>query len=216
MLTYAPVKRAIDIFGSAFGLILLSPLLLVTALLIRITIGKPILFKQVRPGLSERPFIIYKYRTMTNKKTADGSLLPDKERLPKLGVILRKSSIDELPELWNVLKGDMSLVGPRPLLMQYLMLYNERQRRRHEVRPGITGWAQVNGRNTASWEQKFENDLWYIDNQSFWLDVRILVRTIVKVFIREGISAPGEATMTTFDGSSTEGMGNNKHLHNHP
>ena len=203
-MSYAPVKRAMDILGGALGLLILSPLLLLVAVLIRLTMGKPVIFRQVRPGLYEKPFTIYKFRTMTEKRAPDGSQLPDKELLTKLGAFLRKSSIDELPELWNVLRGDMSLVGPRPLMMQYLPLYNDFQKRRHDVKPGITGWAQVNGRNAASWEQKFEYDVWYVDNQSFGVDVRVLLKTVVKVLRRDGINAPGEATMPAFDGSSPE------------
>ena len=198
---YPTIKRILDIAASVAGLLIFSPMLLILALLIRITMGSPILFKQVRPGLYDKPFLIYKFRTMLDREDQFGHPLPDFQRLTSFGKFLRKTSLDELPELWNVLKGDMSLVGPRPLLTQYLPLYNDFQKKRHDVKPGITGWAQVNGRNAITWDQKFEYDVWYIDNQSFLLDVRILVKTLVKVFIREGISAPGEATMKAFDGS---------------
>ena len=168
-------------------------------ILVRMKIGSPVLFKQVRPGLHGRPFTIYKFRTMTDERDKDGNLLPDGERLTRLGKFLRKASIDELPELFNVIKGEMSTVGPRPLLMQYLDRYTPEQARRHEVKPGITGWAQVNGRNAISWEDKFKLDVWYVDNQSLWLDIKIILMTLVKVFKREGISANGEATMQEFD-----------------
>ena len=163
--------------------------------------GSPVLFKQVRPGLRGRPFMMYKFRTMTDERDIQGRLLPDEQRLTKLGRFLRSTSLDELPELFNVLKGDMSLVGPRPLLMEYLPLYTPEQARRHEVRPGITGWAQVNGRNAISWEEKFRYDVWYVDNWSFWLDIKILWMTIVSVLKREGISAQGHVTMPPFTGS---------------
>ena len=165
--------------------------------------GSPVVFKQQRPGLEAKPFYIYKFRTMNNKKNGRGELLSDIERLTNFGRWLRATSLDELPSLWNVLKGEMSLVGPRPLLMEYLPLYNSEQARRHEVRPGVTGWAQVNGRNAISWEGKFKLDVWYVDHQSFCLDIKIILLTIKKVFIRDGISAEGEATMPKFTGSST-------------
>ena len=169
--------------------------------LIRIKLGSPVFFRQLRPGMNGKPFEMVKFRTMTDERGADGELLPDAVRLTPFGRFLRASSLDELPELWNVLKGDMSLVGPRPLLMEYLPLYSPEQARRHEVRPGVTGWAQVNGRNALSWEDKFRLDLWYVNNQSLSLDIRILWLTIRKVLVREGISAAGEATMSKFTGS---------------
>jgi sugar transferase EpsL len=197
---YLVVKRSVDVVGAGLGLVLLSPVLLVVAILIRIQMGSPIIFKQIRPGLNGKPFYMYKFRTMTNEKDEQGNPLSDEQRLTRLGRFLRSTSLDELPELFNVLKGDMSLVGPRPLLMQYLARYTPEQARRHEVKPGITGWAQINGRNAISWEEKFDLDVWYVDNRSFWLDMRILAITVVKVFKREGISAAGEATMPEFMG----------------
>lgn len=178
----------------------LSPVLGILTVVVRAKLGSPVLFRQERPGLGGRPFTILKFRTMTNEYGADGELLPDAERLTSLGRFLRSTSLDELPELWNVLRGDMSLVGPRPLLMQYLPLYTRDQARRHEVRPGITGWAQVNGRNAVSWEEKFEMDVWYVDNQSFCLDIKILLHTVRKVITREGITTAGEATAPIFEG----------------
>lgn len=198
---YPAMKRGLDIAGAGLGLIVLSPLLMVLAIMIRIKMGGPVLFRQMRPGLWGKPFYMYKFRTMTNEKNAAGELLPDEMRLTGLGRFLRSTSLDELPELFNVLKGDMSLVGPRPLLMQYLERYTPEQARRHEVKPGITGWAQINGRNAISWEEKFALDVWYVDNWSLWLDIRIIAITIGKVFRREGISARGEATMPEFRGS---------------
>lgn len=195
------IKRAVDIFGAGLGLVVLSPLLLYFAWRVRRELGSPVLFRQTRPGLHGKPFELVKFRTMTDARGADGELLPDAERLTPFGRWLRSTSLDELPELWNVLKGDMSLVGPRPLRMEYLPLYTPEQARRHEVRPGITGWAQVNGRNAVSWEERFERDVWYVDNQSLWLYLRILARTVRAVLIREGISAPGEATMPRFRGT---------------
>jgi len=196
------MKRLFDIVISALLLILLSPVFLVLSILVRLTLGPPVLFRQVRPGFRGRPFTMYKFRTMTNERDEQGRLLPDEQRLTRLGRFLRSTSLDELPELFNVLKGDMSLVGPRPLLMEYLPLYTAEQARRHEVRPGITGWAQVNGRNAISWEEKFKLDDWYVDNWSFWLDIRILLMTLWKVIIREGISQDGHATTEYFKGSS--------------
>ena len=195
------MKRLIDFLISTFALLLLSLPLFALAWLIRLKLGSPIFFMQVRPGRYGDPFRMVKFRTMTNTLGLDGKLLPDAERLTPLGRFLRASSIDELPELWNVLKGDMSLVGPRPLLMEYLPLYSPEQSRRHLMRPGITGWAQVNGRNTLSWEEKFKLDVWYVDNQNMLLDMKILLLTVRKVFVREGISAAGEATMSKFTGS---------------
>ena len=182
------------------GLVLSAPLLALLWALIRINLGRPVLFIQDRPGLNGGLFPLIKFRTMTQARDDQGQALPDSVRLTRLGTWLRATSLDELPELWNVLRGDMSLVGPRPLLVQYLPLYSTEQARRHNVRPGITGWAQINGRNALRWAEKFALDTWYVDNQSFWLDIRILVRTVVKVFAREGISADGEATMPPFMG----------------
>lgn len=196
------VKRFFDIVVSILALLVLSPVLAILAFQVRHKLGRPIVFRQTRPGLHERPFAILKFRTMTDDRDADGSLLPDSDRLPPFGRFLRSTSLDELPELWNVLKGDMSLVGPRPLLMEYLELYSDEQARRHEVRPGITGWAQVNGRNALTWEDKFSLDVWYVDNHSLWLDLKILILTIAKVFKREGVSQDGHATMERFQGSA--------------
>ena len=195
------MKRKLDFFGSLFGLIFLSPALLLVAGLIWRQMGVPVLFQQTRPGLHGKPFQMIKFRTMRNAVDAQGNVLPDAQRLTPLGRFLRSSSLDELPELWNVLKGEMSLVGPRPLLMEYLPLYSDEQARRHEVRPGITGWAQVNGRNAISWEEKFALDVWYIDNRSLWLDLKIIWLTILKVIKRDDISATGEATMSKFTGN---------------
>jgi lipopolysaccharide/colanic/teichoic acid biosynthesis glycosyltransferase len=195
------MKRIVDIIASLTGLVfLLIPILLI-ALSIRIKLGSPIIFKQSRPGLNGKLFEMYKFRTMTHDRDFAGTFLSDKQRLTSFGRFLRSTSLDELPELWNVLKGEMSLVGPRPLLTSYLALYSPRQGRRHEVRPGITGWAQVNGRNAISWEEKFEFDVWYVDNQSLWLDFKILLLTLKKVLVREGISSPGDATMPVFKGT---------------
>ena len=198
------MKRLADFVLALLGLIVLLPLILVLVFLIRLFLGAPVMFTQVRPGKFGKPFKMYKFRTMTSKKGSDGELLPDELRLTRLGQFLRASSLDELPEFWNVLKGDMSLVGPRPLLMEYLPLYSPEQARRHEVKPGITGWAQVNGRNAISWEEKFEMDVWYVDNCSFWLDIKILALTFLKVVRREGISSPGEATAAKFEGHKRE------------
>jgi sugar transferase EpsL len=194
-------KRILDLVAAVVGLSILSPLLLLIALLVRITHGVPVLFTQMRPGLSGEPFRMYKFRTMTNERAPDDSLRPDEQRMTKLGRLLRATSLDELPELVNVLKGDMSLVGPRPLLMEYLPLYSAEQARRHEVRPGITGWAQVNGRNGLAWEERFKLDIWYVDNSSLSLDLRILWMTLVKVLRREGISEQGRETMSRFTGN---------------
>jgi len=188
--------------GAGLALLLLSPLLLLIAILVRVKLGTPIIFRQVRPGRGDRLFTMIKFRTMTDASDESGKSLPDKERLTRFGRFLRAASLDELPELWNVLRGDMSLVGPRPLLVEYLPLYTPEQARRHEVRPGITGWAQVNGRNAISWEQKFRLDVWYVDHQSIWLDLKILLLTIKKVFVRDGISAEGAVTMPKFRGNS--------------
>ena len=194
-------KRIIDFLASLIGLILLSPIFIFVMIgLFFANQGKPFFF-QKRPGKNERIFKIVKFKTMNDKKDENGSLLADSERLTKIGSFVRKTSLDEIPQLINVLKGDMSLIGPRPLLIQYLPLYNEVQKRRHEVRPGITGWAQINGRNAISWQQKFEYDVWYVDNISLWLDIKILFLTIKKVFVREGISQDGQATTEVFKGN---------------
>jgi sugar transferase EpsL len=193
-------KRLFDILVSALVLLLLSPLLALLALLICLKLGSPILFRQQRPGLNGRPFTLVKFRTMADKRDAQDHLLPDAERLTNFGKFLRASSLDELPELWNVLKGEMSLVGPRPLLMQYLPLYTPEQARRHEVRPGITGWAQVNGRNALTWEEKFALDVWYVDHYTFWLDLKIIFLTMWKIGKREDINQPGQVTMNPFEG----------------
>ena len=195
------IKRSFDMMSALLGLIAISPVLIVTAILVRIKLGSPVLFKQQRPGFHAKPFYVYKFRTMTDQRDAAGQLLSDAVRLTPFGKMLRKLSLDELPQLLNVVKGDVSLVGPRPLLMQYLPLYSPEQARRHEVRPGITGWAQVNGRNAISWEEKFKLDVWYVDNQSFLLDVKILWMTFNKVFRREGISQEGQVTMEVFQGT---------------
>ena len=194
-------KRIFDILAALLGVILLSPLLLLLALLVRVFHGTPVLFGQTRPGYKGTLFRIYKFRTMTDARTADGGLLPDAERLTRFGRFLRATSLDELPELFNILRGEMSLVGPRPLLAQYLERYSPEQMRRHDVLPGITGWAQVNGRNALTWEEKFALDVWYVDNWSFWLDIKILFLTPWKVIRREGISQPGHATAEEFMGS---------------
>lgn len=196
------IKRFLDIFSAVILLFLLSPILLITALFIYKKLGSPLLFSQIRPGRNGKSFRMIKFRTMRGGCDKKGNPLSDEQRLTSFGLKLRATSLDELPGLWNVLKGDMSLVGPRPLLMEYLPLYSPEQARRHEVRPGITGWAQVNGRNAISWEQKFEYDVWYVDNQSLWLDIKILWLTVKKVFVRDGISADGEVTMPKFTGSS--------------
>ena len=197
-------KRLFDIIASASGLIFLSPVFLILIYLIRKNLGEPVFFTQERPGKDGKPFKMIKFRSMRDAVDKDGNPLPDSERLTPFGKKLRATSLDELPELWNVLKGDMSLVGPRPLLMSYLPLYNEFQFRRHEMKPGVTGWAQVNGRNALSWDEKFAHDIWYIDHYSFWLDMKILFLTVKKVFIKEGISAEGEATMPYFTGNDTD------------
>jgi lipopolysaccharide/colanic/teichoic acid biosynthesis glycosyltransferase len=197
------MKRLFDVVVAVFALLMIAVPLLVLAWLIRSRLGSPVLFTQVRPGMHGSPFTMVKFRTMTNERGPDGALLPDAQRLTPFGRFLRASSLDELPELWNVLRGDMSLVGPRPLLMEYLPLYTPDQARRHAVRPGITGWAQVNGRNAISWEEKFALDVWYVDNRSMWMDVQILWRTVRKVLVRDGISAAGEVTMPKFTGSKS-------------
>lgn len=195
------MKRAFDLIIALLALVVLLPIILLVGLLIRFKLGSPVLFRQTRPGLNGKPFNMLKFRSMLDATDRDGNQLPDEQRLTRFGRILRSTSLDELPGLLNVLKGDMSLVGPRPLLMEYLPLYSTEQARRHEVRPGITGWAQINGRNAISWEDKFKLDLWYVDNRSIVLDIKILFLTIKKVFVRDGITAAGEATMTKFTGS---------------
>jgi lipopolysaccharide/colanic/teichoic acid biosynthesis glycosyltransferase len=197
-------KRIIDISFSLIAIVLLSPIVLLLAVLIAVKMGRPIIFTQTRPGLKIKTFEMIKFRTMKDAYDNQDKPLPDNMRMTRFGSFLRSSSLDELPGLWCVLKGDMSLVGPRPLLVEYLPLYSEEQAKRHDVRPGITGWAQVNGRNAISWDQKFEYDVWYVDNQSFWLDIKILFLTVKKVFVREGISADGEVTMSKFTGSNTK------------
>ena len=197
------MKRLFDFAFALLGLIALALPLLILIVLVQSKLGSPVFFHQVRPGLDGRPFKMIKFRTMTDERGPDGQLLPDAVRLTSFGRFLRSTSLDELPELWNVLKGDMSLVGPRPLLMEYLPLYTSEQARRHEVRPGVTGWAQVNGRNAISWEEKFELDVWYVNHQSVWLDIKILWLTVKKVLARDGISAAGEATMSKFTGRKT-------------
>lgn len=194
------IKRIFDIVASVFGLLLLAPVIAIVAWKIRLKLGSPVLFRQVRPGLNGQSFEMIKFRTMRDAIDATGNPLPDSERMTPLGSFLRSTSLDELPELWNVFKGDMSLVGPRPLLMEYLPLYSPEQYRRHEVRPGVTGWAQINGRNALSWDEKFKLDIWYVDNRSFLLDLKIILLTIKKVIVRDGISADGEATMAKFTG----------------
>lgn len=196
------MKRLFDFVVALAGIFLLWPMLLLLALLVRIKLGSPVVFKQQRPGLHGEPFYIYKFRSMTDTRGATGELLPDAERLTPFGQFLRRFSLDELPQLYNVLRGDISLVGPRALLMEYRPLYSPEQARRHDVKPGITGWAQVNGRNAISWEEKFEYDVWYVDHRSFLLDLKILWRTLLKVVCSEGVSQSGHATMEKFRGSS--------------
>ncbi|EPE2208317.1 sugar transferase [Vibrio parahaemolyticus] len=199
------MKRLFDFLASLIALILLSPIIALVAWKIRKNLGSPVLFRQTRPGLNGKPFEMVKFRTMKDAVDQQGNPLPDSERMTPFGDKLRNSSLDELPELWNVLKGEMSLVGPRPLLMQYLPLYSKEQARRHEVRPGVTGWAQINGRNAISWEDKFKLDVWYVDNRNLWLDIKILVLTVKKVFVKEGISADGHVTIEPFTGQSKQG-----------
>jgi len=195
------IKRLFDIAAAGVGLLLLAPVIAVVSILIHRKLGSPVFFRQTRPGLHGKPFEMVKFRTMLDAQDENGNPLPDSERMTPFGRFLRSTSLDELPELWNVLKGDMSLVGPRPLLMEYLPLYSKEQYRRHDARPGVTGWAQVNGRNAISWEDKFRLDVWYVDNQSLWLDVKILFLTVKKVLVRDGISGEGEVTMSKFTGS---------------
>lgn len=201
------IKRPMDVTLSLIAIVALSPLLIVVALLVKIILGSPIIFKQQRPGLNEKIFTMYKFRTMTDERDEDGDLLPDSIRLTRFGKFLRSTSLDELPELFNILKGDMSIVGPRPLLVQYLSLYNEQQKRRHLVRPGLTGLAQVNGRNAISWEDKFKLDIQYVDNISFTKDWKIIFLTLKKVFVREGIHSDNAATMEPFNGNDKESVG---------
>ena len=198
------MKRIFDLVVTFFGLLLLLPVITLTALILISNLGLPIFFKQSRPGLNRKIFNIYKFRTMTNERDKDGILLSDEARLTKFGKFLRSTSLDELPSLWNVLKSDMSLVGPRPLLLEYLTLYSTQQARRHEVKPGITGWAQVNGRNAITWGEKFDLDVWYVDNQSIWLDIKILWLTVKKVIMRDGINQVGQSTMENFKGNDNE------------
>ena len=204
------IKRLFDIIVSLVALIIFSVIIAITAILVRTKLGSPIIFKQERPGLYGKSFYVYKFRTMTDEIDRNGKLLPDHIRLTKVGKFIRKFSLDEFPQLFNVLKGDISLVGPRPLLMEYLPLYTYEQARRHEVRPGITGWAQVNGRNAISWEEKFKLDVWYVDNQSFWLDIKILFMTVLKVFKSEGINQDGQATIEKFNGSPEKRRSSNE------
>ena len=198
------LKRLFDITAATTALVALSPVFAITAYKVKKNLGSPVLFRQTRPGLHGKPFEMLKFRSMKDATDSDGSPLPDSERLTPFGQTLRNTSLDELPELWNVIKGDMSLVGPRPLLMEYLPLYNEEQSRRHLLRPGLTGLAQVNGRNAISWDEKFKFDTWYVDNQSLWLDISILIKTVKKVIIKDGISEDGEATMSKFSGTTEE------------
>ena len=199
------VKRVIDMLLSAIALLVLLPIFFILAVLVRVKLGSPVFFSQERPGRDEKVFRMYKFRSMTDRRDEHGELLPDEERLTHFGAMLRATSLDELPELWNIFKGDMSIVGPRPLLVKYLPRYNERQRRRDQVRPGLTGWAQVNGRNAISWEQKFEYDVEYVERESFWFDMKILLMTVGKVLRRSGINQEGSATMEEFLGSETNG-----------
>ena len=195
------IKRLFDITAATTALVVLSPVYAITAYKVSKNLGSPVLFRQTRPGLNGKPFEMIKFRSMKDATDVDGNPLEDSERLTSFGKRLRNSSLDELPELWNVVKGDMSLVGPRPLLMEYLPLYSDEQARRHDARPGITGHAQVNGRNAIGWDEKFKLDTWYVDNQSLWLDIKILFKTVKKVLIKDGISADGEATMSKFTGN---------------
>ena len=199
------MKRTFDITVTVLAMVVLSPIFIIVVWKVKTNLGSPVFFRQTRPGLNGKPFEMVKFRSMKDAVDANGNPLPDDERMTPFGNKLRSSSLDELPGLWNVLKGDMSLVGPRPLLVQYLPLYNKEQARRHDVRPGITGWAQINGRNAISWEDKFELDVWYVDNRSLWLDIKILFLTVKKVFVKEGISADGHVTIEPFMGSSHQG-----------
>jgi len=203
LMSYTSIKRLFDLAATIPLLLILSPFLLIVALLVRVKLGAPILFRQKRPGLHGKPFLMFKFRTMTDARDKRGNLLSDAERLTPFGRFLRSTSLDELPELFNVLKGEMSLIGPRPLLMQYLDRYTPEQMRRHEARPGITGWAQINGRNAITWEEKFALDVWYVDNFSFFLDLKILLLTVFKILKREGVTQVGHVTMSEFSGSRT-------------
>ena len=198
------MKRVLDVVIASTALLLLSPLYFIVARKVRKNLGSPVLFRQVRPGLHGKPFEMIKFRSMKDAVDENGNPLPDSERLTPFGKMLRATSLDEMPELWNVIKGDMSIVGPRPLLMEYLPLYNSEQAKRHNVRPGMTGHAQVNGRNAISWEEKFKLDTWYVENQSLWLDFKIMLKTVKKVITKDDISAEGEATMTRFTGTSNK------------
>ena len=198
------IKRILDVLLSGTGIVLLSPVYLILWVLVRSKLGTPVLFKQDRPGKNEKIFKLYKFRTMTDARDENGNLLPDEVRLTSFGKTLRATSLDELPELFNILKGDMSLVGPRPLLVKYLPLYNEFQRHRHDVTPGLTGWAQVNGRNTISWEDKFEKDVYYVEHLSFWLDLKILFLSVAVVFRHQGVNSGTDATMEAFTGTKSE------------
>lgn len=198
------IKRILDIIIASIALVLLFPIYLYVAYKVRKNLGSPVIFRQVRPGLHGKPFEMIKFRTMTDERDAEGNLLPNEQRLLKFGKMLRATSLDEMPELWNVIKGDMSIVGPRPLLMDYLPLYNEEQAKRHNVRPGMTGYAQVNGRNSISWEEKFKLDTWYVENQSIWLDFKIMFQTVKKVLVKEGINQSEEVTMTRFMGNKKD------------
>jgi len=195
-------KRMVDLSASLLGLLIAAPIIAFVALLVRISYGSPVLFRHQRPGRDNKLFHVYKFRTMSNERDADGKLLPDAQRLTRLGRTLRSTSLDELPQLWNVLQGHLSLVGPRPLFVHYLELYDDEQKRRHDVLPGITGWAQIKGRNAISWEEKFELDLWYVDRWNFWLDIKILFLTLPAVLLRRGVSADNHATMPNFTGST--------------
>lgn len=199
------MKRVFDFWVSVFLIFILSPLFFLVAIMVRFRLGPPVIYRQQRPGFQSQPFMIYKFRSLTDQRDRHGNLLPDSERFTRFGSWLRRSSLDELPELINVLKGDMSLVGPRPLLMQYIDRYTEFQARRHEVRPGITGWAQINGRNAVSWEKKFQMDVWYIDHQSFLLDIKILFLTLIQVYKRQGIHQEGHVTTEEFMGTTNHG-----------
>lgn len=198
------IKRLLDIIISFTALVILSPVLLIVAVLVRIKLGSPVIFHQDRPGYHEKVFKLCKFRSMTDARDENGNLQPDEVRLTKFGKALRATSLDELPELWNILKGDMSLIGPRPLLVKYLPLYNEFQRHRHDVKPGLTGWAQVNGRNTISWEQRFEYDVYYVNHISFWMDLKILFQTVAVVFRHNDVNSATDATMEAFTGTKTE------------
>ncbi len=200
------MKRTFDLIVSITVLLLTLPLTGIIAIIVMLKMGRPVLFKQRRPGLYGQPFILYKFRTMTDEKDEHGQLLSDTERLTSFGIFMRSLSLDELPQLLNVIKGDLSLVGPRPLLMDYLVLYNEKQKKRHTVKPGITGWAQVNGRNTITWEEKFEMDVWYAENRTFLTDMRIIFMTVKKVIEREGITEEGESTATAFEGNDKKAV----------